>query len=39
MQLLEMLCEEYGGRVELAKAYFSGLTEGLFGWLAGWLAG
>jgi raffinose synthase len=26
LQLLEMLCEEYGGRVELAKAYFSGLT-------------
>jgi len=27
IHLLEMLCEEYGGRVELAKAYFSGLTE------------
>lgn len=27
VQLLEMLCEEYGGRVELAKAYFAGLTE------------
>ncbi|XP_062221067.1 galactinol--sucrose galactosyltransferase-like [Phragmites australis] len=26
IHLLEMLCEEYGGRVELAKAYFSGLT-------------
>ncbi|KAI5004975.1 hypothetical protein ZWY2020_032218 [Hordeum vulgare] len=27
IHLLEMLCEEYGGRVELAKAYFRGLTE------------
>uniref|UniRef100_R7W232 Uncharacterized protein n=1 Tax=Aegilops tauschii TaxID=37682 RepID=R7W232_AEGTA len=27
IHLLEMLCEEYGGRVELAKAYFQGLTE------------
>ncbi|KAJ3694292.1 hypothetical protein LUZ60_009772 [Juncus effusus] len=27
IHLLEMLCEEYGGRVELAKAYFAGLTE------------
>jgi raffinose synthase len=27
LQLLEMLSEEYGGRVELAKAYFRGLTE------------
>lgn len=26
MQLLEMVCEEYGGRVELAKAYFKALT-------------
>lgn len=25
-QLLEMLCENYGGRVELAKAYFKALT-------------
>ena len=22
-----MLCEDYGGRVELAKAYYKGLTE------------
>lgn len=27
MQLLEMLCEDYGGRVELAKAYYKGLSE------------
>lgn len=27
IHLLEMVCEEYGGRVELAKAYFAGLTE------------
>ena len=27
VQLLEMVCEEYGGRVELAKAYFRGLTD------------
>ncbi|XP_006643804.3 galactinol--sucrose galactosyltransferase [Oryza brachyantha] len=27
IHLLEMVCEEYGGRVELAKAYFGGLTE------------
>lgn len=26
IHLLEMLSEEYGGRVELAKAYFAGLT-------------
>lgn len=26
MQLLEMLCEEYGGRVDLAKAYYKALT-------------
>lgn len=26
-QILEMLCEDYGGRVELAKAYFKGLSE------------
>lgn len=27
MQLLEMVCQEYGGRVELAKAYYQALTE------------
>ncbi|GFP99743.1 galactinol--sucrose galactosyltransferase [Phtheirospermum japonicum] len=26
IHLLEMLCEEYGGRVELAKAYYNALT-------------
>ncbi|KAF7848921.1 hypothetical protein BT93_L1437 [Corymbia citriodora subsp. variegata] len=26
IQLLEMLCEKYGGRVELAKAYYKALT-------------
>lgn len=26
LQLLEMLCEEYGGRVVLAKAYYKALT-------------
>lgn len=26
IQLLEMLCEDYGGRVELAKAYYKALT-------------
>ncbi|CAA2983372.1 galactinol--sucrose galactosyltransferase [Olea europaea subsp. europaea] len=26
IHLLEMLCEEYGGRVELAKAYYEALT-------------
>ncbi|XP_008784982.2 galactinol--sucrose galactosyltransferase [Phoenix dactylifera] len=26
IHLLEMLCEDYGGRVELAKAYYKGLT-------------
>nr|POF03087.1 putative galactinol--sucrose galactosyltransferase 5 [Quercus suber] len=26
MQLLEMVCENYGGRVELAKAYYKALT-------------
>ncbi|OVA19883.1 Glycosyl hydrolases 36 [Macleaya cordata] len=26
VKLLEMLCEEYGGRVELAKAYYKALT-------------
>ena len=26
LQLLEMVCEEYGGRVELAKAYYKALT-------------
>lgn len=25
-QILEMLCEKYGGRVDLAKAYFKALT-------------
>jgi stachyose synthetase len=28
-QTLEYLSEEYGGRVELAKAYFKGLTSSL----------
>ncbi|XP_065042822.1 galactinol--sucrose galactosyltransferase-like [Musa acuminata AAA Group] len=27
IHLLEMLCEDYGGRVELAKAYYQGLTD------------
>ncbi|KAJ6805385.1 stachyose synthase [Iris pallida] len=27
IHLLEMLCEDYGGRVELAKAYYKALTE------------
>ncbi|KAK8672531.1 hypothetical protein V6N13_110897 [Hibiscus sabdariffa] len=27
IHLLEMLCENYGGRVELAKAYFKALTD------------
>ncbi|PKA56705.1 Galactinol--sucrose galactosyltransferase [Apostasia shenzhenica] len=27
IHILEMLCEEYGGRVHLAKAYFNGLTQ------------
>ncbi|MQM10365.1 hypothetical protein Taro_043258 [Colocasia esculenta] len=27
IQLLEMLCEEYGGRVELAKAYYKALSD------------
>lgn len=27
IQLLEMLAEEYGGRVELAKAYYRALTD------------
>ncbi|KAJ9683397.1 hypothetical protein PVL29_019119 [Vitis rotundifolia] len=27
IHLLEMLCEEYGGRVELAKAYYKALTD------------
>ncbi|CAK7334123.1 unnamed protein product [Dovyalis caffra] len=27
IHLLEMLCENYGGRVDLAKAYFKALTE------------
>lgn len=27
IHVLEMLCGQYGGRVELAKAYFGGLTE------------
>lgn len=28
-QDLEYVCEEYGGRVELAKAYYEGLTKSL----------
>ncbi|KAL8140792.1 hypothetical protein V2J09_006813 [Rumex salicifolius] len=27
IHILEMLCEEYGGRVELAKSYYKALTE------------
>ncbi|WOL02959.1 galactinol--sucrose galactosyltransferase [Canna indica] len=27
IHILEMLCEEYGGRVDLAKAYYRGLTD------------
>ncbi|XP_019052352.1 PREDICTED: galactinol--sucrose galactosyltransferase-like [Nelumbo nucifera] len=27
IHLLEMLCEDYGGRVELAKAYYKAITE------------
>ncbi|XP_010249424.2 PREDICTED: galactinol--sucrose galactosyltransferase [Nelumbo nucifera] len=27
IHLLEMLCEDYGGRVELAKAYYNAITE------------
>lgn len=27
LQLLEMLSEEFGGRVELAKAYYKALTD------------
>ncbi|KAI4389123.1 hypothetical protein MLD38_001382 [Melastoma candidum] len=27
IHILEMLCEEYGGRVEMAKAYYKALTE------------
>lgn len=26
VKLLEMLCEDYGGRVDLAKAYYKALT-------------
>ena len=29
VQTLEYVCEEYGGRVELAKAYYKGLTKSL----------
>lgn len=29
MQTLEYVSEDYGGRVELAKAYFKGLTNSL----------
>lgn len=29
MQTLEYVSEEYGGRVELAKAYYDGLTKSL----------
>lgn len=29
IHLLEMLCEEYGGRVELAKAYYKALTDSI----------
>ena len=28
-QTLEYVCEEYGGRVELAKAYYDGLSKSL----------
>lgn len=29
MQTLEYVCEEHGGRVELAKAYYKGLSNSL----------
>lgn len=29
LQTLEYVCEEYGGRVELAKAYYEGLSKSL----------
>lgn len=29
MQTLEYVCEDYGGRVELAKAYYKGLSNSL----------
>lgn len=29
IQTLEYVCEEYGGRVQLAKAYYNGLTQSL----------
>ena len=29
MQTLEYVCDEYGGRVDLAKAYYSGLTSSM----------
>lgn len=28
-QLLEMLCEDYGGRVDLAKAYYKAMTKSI----------
>ena len=34
-QLLEMVCEDYGGRVELAKAYFKALTSSVRNHLKG----
>jgi len=30
MQSLEYVCEEYGGRVEIAKAYYDGLSNSIF---------
>nr|XP_043606916.1 probable galactinol--sucrose galactosyltransferase 5 [Erigeron canadensis] len=35
IHLLEMLCEDYGGRVELAKAYFKALTSSVRNHLKG----
>jgi len=29
MQTLEYVCDEYGGRVNLAKAYYEGLTKSI----------
>lgn len=29
VQTLEYVCDEYGGRVELAKAYYNGLSNSL----------
>lgn len=29
MQTLEFVCEDYGGRIDLAKAYYEGLTKSI----------